>query len=535
LSFFQTRTLLVLSLAAALVAKGRLRPAGTLKEHVRIPFPERIPMDRVAVFALFLFLTQTVEGTALYFSVGTLAFVVLAAVAFNAAGGLTRASGAYIFFYAMLDFIIGVSYKALLGEPGESNLQDPRTTIFVYVVGLVGMFAAVLISRRLSRRSGLLEDILRQDRMYRSTIGCLVFAFGGPVLIGMLGSAAARLQSAFTQLNELSPLGIILGTMYEVRRSGGTRSINLPVIAAIAYTFFIYGILGFSKQGLLIPLYCWGVAICASRYRLSMVQVFSCLLWIVFVFELLVPYSQYGRRFIHDGVTFQGRLEVAETLLAKPLQVRKDYLEEQRDAPPPFHYFNTAQGFWDRLTFLGPDDALVNVTDRGRVFGYLPITASFVNAVPHIFLPNKPVYNFGNMFAHEIGGLPDSDFSTGISFGPAAELYHLGRWPALLVVGPLVWTLMFTVLDTLCGNLRKTPWGLLLITILSHSAPEQGIDGAIYVMTFGAEIVTFCALFSTYVAPAVSTVVLGQSRPPAIPLERRPVALRPIQHQEIAS
>src|ERR1700685_1159278 len=113
---------------------------------MRIPFPERIPMSRVGLFVAILFAIQTLEGTALYFSAGCVAFIVIAAVAFNTAGGLTRASGAYVFFYSVLVVIVGVCYKALLGERADSNLLDPQTDIAVYVGGIAAMFAAVLVS-----------------------------------------------------------------------------------------------------------------------------------------------------------------------------------------------------------------------------------------------------------------------------------------------------------------------------------------------------------------------------------------------------
>jgi hypothetical protein len=37
---------------------------------VRIPFPERVPIDGVALFAITLFVVQWLEGTPLYFRVG---------------------------------------------------------------------------------------------------------------------------------------------------------------------------------------------------------------------------------------------------------------------------------------------------------------------------------------------------------------------------------------------------------------------------------------------------------------------------------
>jgi len=95
---------------------------------VRIPFPKRLPLDRVALFAAALFAIQQFEGTALYFSVGCTAFILIAALAFNVGGGMTRIAGVYVFFYATLDVIVGLCYKAYLGEPAQSNLLEPTRT-----------------------------------------------------------------------------------------------------------------------------------------------------------------------------------------------------------------------------------------------------------------------------------------------------------------------------------------------------------------------------------------------------------------------
>src|ERR1039457_4310353 len=99
---------------------------------MRIPFPERVPLNRVAIFASALFVIQWLEGTYLYFSIGCTIFILIAAFAFNAGGGLTRISGAYFFFYSVLVVIVGLCYKAFLGEPAQSNLLDPRTDIGAY-------------------------------------------------------------------------------------------------------------------------------------------------------------------------------------------------------------------------------------------------------------------------------------------------------------------------------------------------------------------------------------------------------------------
>jgi hypothetical protein len=487
---------------------------------VRIPFPERLPIDRVAIAAAGLFLVQQLEGTALYFSIGSVAFLLLAAFAFNAAGGLTRASGAYVFFYSLLVVVIGLGYKAFLGEPADSNLSDPHTTIEVYVGGMAAMLAAVVVSRRFARKTGLLQNVLDESQMYRSSIGCIVAGIGGGFLISILGESGAKLNSAFTQLNELLPLAIIIGVIYEIRRSGGTRSVNLPVAMVAIYYFLVFGVIGFSKQGMLTPFYCWALPVCAMRFRLSMLQVGACLAGIFIIFQYLVPYSQYGRRFVNADQSMAQRTAIAVRLLEHPEQTRHDF---ETDATAAVGYYNGSQGFWDRLQFIYVDDSLITITDQGKVFGLSPIWANFMNAIPHVFWPDKPALNFGNLYAHEIGGLPEDDTTTGIAFSPTSEAYHMKQWVGVLVVAPLLWFLLFVVFDSLFGDLRATPWGMLVLAQISHLAPEGGLAGTVSLVTFGTEIFTFCAIFATWVAPLFAIAVLGPDRRRVV----RPLWFRP--------
>ncbi len=85
------------------------------------------------------------------------------------------------------------------------------------------------------------------------------------------------------------------------------------------------------------------------------------------------------------------------------------------------------------------------------------------NWLPHFILPNKVLPVNGNYYAHEIGGLlAANDFSTGISFSPASELFHWEGWFGFFVLGPFLWGLLFFVSDFVSGDLRVYPWGLLL-------------------------------------------------------------------------
>ena len=473
---------------------------------MRIPFPERVPINRVAIFAAVLFVVQQAEGTALYFSLGCVAFILLTAVAFNVGGGMTRASGAYVFFYSLLVVIIGVCYKAVLGEPAESNLRAPVRDIEVYVGGMVSLLVATTFSRRLSRKTGLMQNVLKDSEMYRASVGCMVFGSLGGFIIAVLGAAGAAFNSAFTQLNQLIPLGIIIGVMYEIRRSGGTRSVNLPIVIFGAYCFAFYGLLGFSKQGMLLPITCWVLPICATRFRLTHRQFIGLLVGAFILFYYLVPFAQYGRRFAQSGEG-GSRMDVAVNLLSHPEKTRKDY--EDVIGVTVASYYNKPEGFMDRLQFVSVDDGLVNATDNKGEFGLLPLYATALNAIPHFIWPNKPHYLFGNLYAHEVGGMSEEDTTTGISFSPTAEAYHMEKWTGIFVVAPIVWFVLFVMLDILFADLRTTPWGLLVLAELLHVAPEGMLSGLVALMTFGTEAIIFCAFFAAYIAPFFAVAVLG--------------------------
>lgn len=492
---------------------------------MRIPYPERISLWGAAVFATLLFLVQQMEGTALYFSAGCAAFILIATLAFNIAGGLTRASGAYIFFYAVLVFIVGVTYKAWLGEAAQTNLRAPKTDILVYLGGISGMLVAALISRAIRPRKPLLKNVLPDRAMFRASVGCIVFGIVGGSLIPLLGEGSSRLNSAFTQLNNLVPLGIIIGVVYEIRSSGGRRSINLPVLMGATYYFLYYGIINLSKQGMLTPIVCWALPVCAMRYRLTVLQLMTLAAGVFLTFYLLVPYSQYTRRIIPGTASTSQRVAVAEKLFSDPAEIRRGY---QEDTPAGVSYYNTAQGFWDRLNLIYIDDAVNNITDEGRVFGLYPVVFSLLNTIPHVFWPGKPSISFGNLYAHEIDLLSPGDTTTGVSFSPTAEAYHMRKWLGLLVVAPLLWLMFFAVYDLVIGDLRSTPWGLLVLVLLAHTAPEGALTGNVLLVSFYLEALVFCAFFAAWVAPYVAILVLGPARPaetldapPRVPVRSR--------------
>jgi hypothetical protein len=173
-------------------------------------------------------------------------------------------------------------------------------------------------------------------------------------------------------------------------------------------------------------------------------------------------------------------------------------------------FYENPQGLMDRLVMLPPDDILISYTAKGHYYGYAPIFSAFENWLPHFIVPNKPRVIGGNDYAHETGGLAPDDFSTGISYSPIAESFHLGGWSALLLLLPVLWMLFFSVTDFVVGDLKNSPWPLIPMVALAHSAPESGTGGLIYASFNGTLAITAAITFAITLAPVLGALLYGK-------------------------
>jgi len=475
---------------------------------MRLPFPDHVSIATVCYFAGTLCVIQLLQGTNPTFSLLSAGYIVVAAMAFNVGGGFTRTTGTFVFFNSVLGVIIGVCMKAYLGEPADSNLQAPVLTMGIYLAGMFMMLVAAFLSRRLATKNALLGKMVTDANMQTATVGCMVTAF----LIFFAGfyvpSGNGTVSSALNQINRFAPLAVMLGVLNTCRRSGGTRTINFPVLASAAFMFTIR-VLNFSKEGMIAPFVCWLLAASSQRFRVSRLQMSVIAVVAFFIFYYLIPYSQYGRTYKEEGVLFN--VDTSLSLLSQLGYVREQYYESSTEALEGRvqGYFNTPQGFFDRLEMISIDDALDNHTQQFGPLVFYPVIQSFQNVVPHFIWPDKPILTSGNNFAHEIGLLSEEDTTTGVSFSSTAAAFHLGGWYGIFFLAPAIWFLLFTIFDSLCGDIRKAPWGLLVMVLFSHAAPEGDINSMIYTCFFGAFAIIFAAVVGAYVMPVIGTFFIG--------------------------
>jgi uncharacterized membrane protein (DUF485 family) len=497
---------------------------------VRLSLPTRIPLSKTFVFAFVFFCVQQLEGTGLLFSMLYFAFVILTVLAFNFAEGFNRISGAYIFWYSTLIVMVGVTWKAVVREPADSNLFEPLLDMSLYTASMAMLLLVTLVNRKMDFRAiGIGGGFSKSELNYTAAgLGCTIVWLLISLAVPIFGNAPGGLMSALSQVNVFGPLGIILLTIGAIRDSGGRRSVNMISTAMILY-FTYLGLISYSKQILLTPAVCWAVGIFYARMRVRFIHVVAAVLIAVASFGFVSPLS--ASRDLAEGMD-----DTQHLVLAWYLLTHRQYLEDHikqievtRDTGGAEYYNNPQGSLIERLSMIPPDDELFTFSAKGHYEGMAPVYQYFENLLPHFLNPNKQVTFGGNFYAHEMGsGLAEDDYSTGISFSPVAEAFHCEGWGGIFWLLPVIWILFFSSVDFVVGDVTKYPWGLMVVVWLGHGAPEQLIGGMIYFMGYGNFGMMVAIMVVTRIAPILGTLFLGRAPTPS---GRRLVGARPIVAQ----
>ncbi len=454
------------------------------------------------------------------------ALILVGTFAFNTAGGIGNPVGAYVFFTVLFTGVAGAVTKVILNEPLAENIPDVTETLFVYLIGTCGMAVAVLVSKRLALKKSLLEGKLTNENTSRVVVGCLAGGIGLPLVLWLVFSGGV-VFGIIRQLNIALPLTVLIAVYQRTRQTNGRSSFTWPALLAASYTSW-NGLVGFSKEGMFSAWLAWLVAAAAGRLRVTIPQAIAAVSIGLTAVLLLVPIAQYGRNFRNNGAN----VEVAMDLLSRPLQIRKLVKAKEAESPPEtYHWYRQPQGIMDRLTLVPIDSALIYRTDILGPIGLSNIGNYFINILPHFILPDKPNLNSGNQYAHEVGMLAASDNTTGISFSPYAEAYHVGGWFGVVFVMPGVLIFMFTCIQSVAGDTDRAPWALFFIAGFGHLAAEGSLQFPVYIASFGCEALLATAYFMVYVTPVIGSLIIGPSRTP-IKLIR---AVAPVQRRGAAS
>jgi hypothetical protein len=484
---------------------------------VRLSLPTRVSLPKTFVFLSVFFCVQQFEHTNLFFSLLYFAFVILSVIGFNLAEGFTRLTGAYIFWYSTLIVIVGVTWKAVVGEAADSNLYSPVLDMALYTASMATLVLVTLLNKKMDFRSmGLGGGFSSAELNYSAAgLGCLVVWFGIIYADTLFGQAQGGLESALIQVNVFGQLGLILATIGAIKDSGGRRSTN--TITIVAFTYFAYlGLASFSKQQMITPMVCWVVGVVYARLEMRFVHIVAVILMLVVSFKIVSPLSA-SRDFAEDLYSDTERAEVVVYLLTHRSVMEEHVKELEVNVIPGVGewYDKPQSSLIERLSMIPPDDALFTYSSQDHYEGIAPIVEYFGNLVPHFISPNKHVTFSGNYYCHEMGyGLAADDFTTGISFSPVAEAYHCVGWGGVFWLLPLLWVMLFSSVDFIVGDMAKYPWGLMVVVYFAHAAPEQLLGGIIYFIGYGNFGMLLAIVVVTRIAPIIGALFSGRSVAP---------------------
>ena len=478
---------------------------------MRIPFPQSVSYTRSAILGAGLAALSMVQGTEPWIALLIFLFVILAATALNFSGGMSYPSGAYIASNAIVTLILPVVAKIFLGEPAQSRLRSPDRIFEIYVCGMVAMIGGALVSRTLRPQVSLLDRVAPIRDLRSAYYGA---AFCALVITPLLFSGGVREDGSFAsfwaQLDRFPVLTMLLGVGYTFKRTNGRRSLSTPLAIFIIFCSVTNGLVTFSKEAFLSPLFCWFLMLALMRFRLRFVHiaVFTFLSFIIYTY--MVPYCSVGRNIDPDG---RSGLEVAGYMISHIEEVRVQFEEDDADRHGYEYvsYYPRYIGLLNRMDVISGDSALAEVTDRLGPIGFSPAITALSNFVPHILWKNKPRGLYGNQYAHEIGELGKDDFSTGVSFSPSADAYHEGYFFGVLVFEMLVMSIGFTLLDSLAGDARRNFAVLVMLGLVVKVSHENALYGTINLCAQPMFALFFVALPCAYVFPIIGRFV-NQSR-----------------------
>ena len=483
---------------------------------MRISVPTRFQPSHAAVFIALMFIGQELEGTNLIFSVLTAVYIALWVLAYNLSGGIEYPSGSFVMANGLFSVIVGFGAKVVLFEPGDRNLRAPVQTVLIYTVGMLMTVFVVFLTQGLRPKQALISGFNSLKQLKRAAIACLLVGIALSVALSRVSSEGGTVLSALAQVNSFPSVAILFGTTYEIRHSNGKRSVNWIVFTGISIQV-LSGLIGFSKEGMLIGFVAWGIAAILAGYSFKPGQITGLILGFAFMTYYLVPYSQYVRNYGAKTGSMIDNVPIALHYLSDLNETRRlyyDALEDFSVADEP-HLYDQREGFLDRLIQVAADDALIDYTNKGNVYGLTPTYAAYANIVPHFLWKNKPVFNTGNVYAHEMGELSEDDTTTGISFSAAADAYHQEKWLGILLLLPIDLFLLFLVMDSVVGSAKYSPFALFPVVQLFEAGPAGGLDVCVHMATYGVVGILLVVWTTKVATPYVLRVFRGSNAPDA--------------------
>ena len=450
-----------------------------------IPMPDRVPMRWVIAGGGALMLAQLLAGTGAIYTQLVFLFVILSGIAVNLAGGLSRIGGFCIAMMSLKLVIISQVAKSFFGEPGDSRLRMPVTTIGVLVMGLASVTAAVMLVRFVRVRKHLLVTDASLESLRVGAV--ITFGLGAMSHLGVMGTGVddgalqvGGLPGLLRQWSFCLSLAVVFSTAYVIEKSGGKRLLGWFNGIPAAF-FFALGILSASKQGMFEPLLLIGLTAVAFRFRFAVAHLVAGVMFLVLAVGVLFPFGQVARSYtrgygIVETITTTAEFATKHFTSFEGFRQLHEQYDDAAERLDLTQYYERPIGLLERVSLIKMVDLLVTATVREGESEWDTISHGFKMVLPRFIYPDKPAINTGTYLGKKAGVISEDDWGTQISFGFIADSYSAFGWAGVALIPGIVTLCFLLLFNWFVGPLERNVWCVYLFAEFQHFFAEQTIS-----------------------------------------------------------
>jgi hypothetical protein len=259
---------------------------------------------------------------------------------------------------------------------------------------------------------------------------------------------------------------------------------------AIPFTIeFGLGVLFSSKQALMEPFLFTTLTGIAFRFPWRRRHVLIGLGSALLAFFILFPFGQVTRSYTRGAnirETYKKTVEYFQQNLQNPNFFVDQYLDyrEGVEDDKVTRYFNSPNGFLERLSLIKTADMLISATFTQGTGGWETIDPAFADLLPRIILPHRYA-DVPNILGVRAGMIDEDNTGTDIAFGFAAHAFYAFGWPGVIVTSFLLGTLITVVTRLVTCDLPCNIWAIVLLGGYQHSVAEGNVGSDLNLFTVG--------------------------------------------------
>jgi hypothetical protein len=460
--------------------------------------------------SLFLAAVQLSQGTDPLFTALVLAFILIWLVTIRICGGMMTLSGAVVGYLGFQHIVFSQFAKALYWQRPDTPLYDAVFTMQIYCVGMLGIFAAALVTNLPAFRR--LQPILRAeiptDRLKVMAYICtalMILRYAGSPQLGV-GGIRFLMNFEF-----IMPLAAAINAAWVVQESEGKKFFNWLSMINIGIPLLV-AMIGHQRREsifaaviMVITAICYGFRFRLKHYMLALALIY----FFQFIF---FPFALYYRNMPGKSrdlaANFANSWEALTTVMANPME----FQDESKFTPAPaewetkrlLYYDLTPNPTADRFSVIIVTDALLHAAEREPPLGWQTINAGIDMWIPRVFNDDKAILGTSNVIAQRAPGLVNEiDFGTQITMGFFAEAYLSFRWTGVFFIGFIAFGIAFLVIRfTVADSLKNSFW----TASFALGVPWVCAEGTVQQL-----IILFGQTFPVFAALGFTIMILGNS------------------------